>query len=30
LDEFENELGIIGVIGFKLEFSGGASWMFVE
>ena len=39
LDEFENELGIIGVIGFNpippevssaLEFSGGASWMFVE
>ncbi len=30
LDDFENELGIIGIIGFDLEFSGGATWMFVE
>src|SRR3972149_75140 len=30
LDEFENELGIVGIIGPFIEVSGGATWMFVE
>ncbi|MGH7800392.1 MAG: hypothetical protein ACREOW_07145 [Thermodesulfobacteriota bacterium] len=29
-DELENELGVIGIIGWNKEFSGGASWMFAE
>ena len=29
-DEFENEVGIIGIIGPFIEASGGATWMFVE
>ena len=28
--EFENELGIVGIIGPYIETSGGATWMFVE